>query len=84
MKFVNVRELSARLTKIISEEIEKKGERIGITKRGKPVAIMVPYSDRYEKVRFLLDEFSDFAKENNLKEEDLLKALKRARIKVYG
>jgi len=82
MKFVNVRELSVRLTKIISEEIEKKGERITITKRGKPVAIMVPYSDRYERIRFLLDEFSNFAKENNLK-EDLLEALKKVQTKVY-
>lgn len=83
MKFVNVREFSSTATKLLREEVEK-GERVVITKHGKPVGLIIPFSDKAAVAEALLQEAESLFRESGAKQADVLKALERARKKVYA
>ena len=83
MKFVNVREFSSTATKLLRDEVEK-GKRVVITKRGKPVGIIVPFTDKAAVAEALLEEAESLLKESGTTEADVLKALKKVRKKVYA
>ncbi len=83
MKFVNVREFSSTATKLLRDEVEK-GQRVVITKRGKPVGLIVPFSDKAAVAEALLEEAESLLKESGITESDVLKTLKKVRKKVYA
>lgn len=83
MKFVNVRELSSTATKLLREDVEK-GERVVITRRGKPVGIIIPYRDKAAVAEALLEEAEALLKDSGITEAGLQKALKKIREKVYA
>lgn len=83
MKFVNVRELSSSATKLLREDVEK-GEKVVITRRGKPVGIIIPYRDKVAIAEALLEEAEALLKDSGITEADLQRALKKVREKVYA
>jgi len=83
MKFVNVREFSSSATKLLRDDVEK-GQRVVITKRGKPVGLIIPFKDKIAVAEALLEEADALLKESGLKEVDLLKTLEKVREKVYA
>jgi len=83
MKFVNVREFSSTATKLLRDDVEK-GNKVIITKRGKPVGIIIPFKDKMAVAEALLEEAESLLKENGITESDALKALAKARKKVYA
>ena len=58
MKFVNVREFSSSATKLLRDDVEK-GQRVVITRRGKPVGLIIPFTDKIAVAEALLEE-ADF------------------------
>ena len=83
MKFVNVREFSATATKLLRDDVEK-GNRVIITKRGKPVGLIIPFKDKAAVAEALLEEAESLLRESGTTEADALKALAKARKKVYA
>lgn len=83
MKFINVRELSSSVTKLLREDVEK-GERVVITRRGKPVGIIIPYRDKVAIAEALLEEAEAMLKDSGITEADLQRTLKKVREKVYA
>jgi prevent-host-death family protein len=83
MKFVNVREFSATATKLLRDDVEK-GNRVIITKRGKPVGLIIPFKDKAAVAEALLEEAESLLKESGTTEAEALKALAKARKKVYA
>lgn len=83
MRFVNVREFSATATKLLREEVER-GEKVVITKWGKPVGLIVPFKDKIAVAEALLEEAGALLKESGITERDVLKALESVRKKVYA
>jgi prevent-host-death family protein len=83
MKFVNVREFSSSATKLLRDDVEK-GQRVVITKRGKPVGLIIPFKDKIAVAEALLEEADSLLKESGLAEADVLKMLKKVREKVYA
>lgn len=45
MKFVNGRKFSSTATKLLRDDVEK-GNKVIITKRGKPVGLIIPFTDK--------------------------------------
>ena len=74
MKFVNVREFSSTVTKILRDEVEK-GEKVVITRRGKPVGLVIPFKDKVAVAEALLEEAQTLLKESRITQTDVLKAL---------
>lgn len=83
MKFVNVREFSSTATKLLRDDVEK-GNKVIITKRGKPVGIIIPFKDKVAVAEALLEEAESLLKESGTMESDVLKALEKARKRVYA
>ena len=83
MKFVTVREFSATATKLLRDDVEK-GNRVIITKRGKPVGLIIPFKDKAAVAEALLEEAESLLRESGTTEADALKALAKARKKVYA
>jgi prevent-host-death family protein len=83
MKFVNVREFSSSATKLLRDDVEK-GQRVVITKRGKPVGLIIPFKDKIAVAEALLEEADSLLKESGLAEADVLKMLEKVREKVYA
>jgi len=82
MKFVNVREFSSTATKLLRDEVEK-GERVVITRRGKPVGLIIPFTDKAAVAEALLEEAESLLKESGVTEAAVLKTLENVRKKVY-
>ena len=83
MKFVNVREFSSTATKLLRDQVEK-GERVVITKRGKPVGLIIPFTDKVAVAEALLEEAENLLKESGVTEAAVLKTLANVRKKVYA
>jgi len=83
MKFVNVREFSSTATKLLRDEVEK-GERVVITRRGKPVGLIIPFKDKAAVAEALLEEAETLLKESGLTEAAVLKSLEDVRKRVYA
>lgn len=83
MKFVNVREFSSSATKLLRDDVEK-GVKVVITRRGKPVGLIIPFKDKIAVAEALLEEADALLKESGIKEVDLLKTLEKVREKVYA
>lgn len=83
MKFVNVREFSSTATKLLRDDVEK-GNKVIITKRGKPVGLIIPFTDKVAVAEALFEEAEYLLKEIGTTESDVLKALEKARKKVYA
>ncbi len=83
MKFVNVREFSSSATKLLRDDVEK-GVKVVITRRGKPVGLIIPFKDKIAVAEALLEEADALLKESGFKEVDLLKTLEKVREKVYA
>ncbi|MBI5379637.1 MAG: type II toxin-antitoxin system prevent-host-death family antitoxin [Nitrospirae bacterium] len=83
MRFVNVREFSSTATKLLREEVEK-GEKVVITKRGKPVGLIIPFKDKIAVAEALLEEAGSLLKESGITEVDILKALETVRKRAYA
>ena len=83
MKFVNVREFSSIATKLLRDDVEK-GNKVIITKRGKPVGLIIPFTDKVAVAEALIEEAEYLLKESGTTESDVLKALEKARKKVYA
>ncbi len=85
MRFVSIREFRDKASQILKEEISKDGKII-ITKRGKPFAVVSPFTK--DDVKLVLAETLDDAKkileDADINEEELLKKLENVREKVYG
>lgn len=82
MKFVNVREFSSSATRLLRDDVEK-GERVIITKRGKPVGLIIPFKDKAAVAEALLEEAEFLLKESRIMEPDILRMLEKVREKVY-
>ena len=83
MKFVNVREFSSSATKLLRDDVEK-GEKVIITRRGKPVGLIIPFKDKMAVAEALLEEAESLLKKSGIIEADVLKALEKVREKVYA
>lgn len=83
MKFVNVREFSSTATKLLRDDVER-GEKVVITKRGKPVGLIIPFKDKMAVAEALLEEADSLLKECGLTENDVLRALEKIRARVYA
>ncbi len=83
MKFVNVREFSSSATKLLRDDVEK-GEKVVITRRGKPVGLIIPFKDKMAVAEALLEEAESLLKESGIIEADVLKTLEKVREKVYA
>lgn len=64
MKTVGTYELKGNLSKLL-ERVER-GERFTITRRGKPIAVLVPPAAEKPDVRKVIEEFKNFAKGRSL------------------
>lgn len=84
MKFVNVRELSTSATKILKEDIEAKGERVVITRRGKPIGLLVSFKDKVAVAEAMLQEAENLLKESKIKKQDVLDELESLRKRIYA
>lgn len=83
MKFVNVREFSSGATKLLRDDVER-GEKVVITRRGKPVGLIIPFKDKTAVAEALLEEAGSLLKDSGINEDDVLKALEKVREKVYA
>ena len=83
MKFVNVREFSSSATKLLRDDVER-GEKVIITRWGKPVGLIIPFKDKMAVAEALLEEAEFLLKESGIIEADVLKALGKVREKVYA
>ena len=83
MKFVNVREFSSTATRLLRDEVEK-GERVVITRRGKPVGLIIPFKDKAAVAEAMLEEAETLLKESGVTESNVLKTLAQVRKKVYA
>ena len=83
MKFVNVREFSSSATKLLRDDVER-GEKVIITRRGKPVGLIIPFKDKMAVAEALLEEAESLLKKSGIIEADVLKALEKVREKVYA
>jgi len=83
MKFVNVREFSSSATKLLRDDVER-GEKVIITRRGKPVGLIIPFKDKMAVAEALLEEAESLLKGSGIIEADVLKALEKVREKVYA
>ena len=85
MRFVSIREFRDKASQILKEEISKDGK-IVITKRGKPFAVVSPFTK--DDIKLVLAEALDNAKkileDADINEEELLDKLENVREKVYG
>ena len=64
MKTVGTYELKGNLSKLL-ERVER-GERFTITRRGKPIAVLIPPAPERPDVRKVIEEFKEFAKGRSL------------------
>ena len=69
----------AQLQQNSSETMWKKGNKVIITKRGKPVGLIIPFTDKVAVAEALLEEAESLLKESGTMESDVLKALEKAR-----
>jgi len=76
MKFINVREFSSTATKLLRDDVER-GEKVVITKRGKPVGLIIPFKDKIAVAEALLEEAGYLLKESGITEVDVLKVIER-------
>lgn len=85
MRFVSIREFRDKTSKILREEISKDG-RVVITKRGKPFAVVGPFTKEDIKLALAaaLDDARKILESADIKEDEMLKALENVRKKVYG
>jgi len=85
MRFVSIREFRDKTSKILREEIGKK-EKIIITKRGKPFAVVSPFTKDDIKLALAtaLDDACKILESADIKEDELLKTLENVKEKVYG
>lgn len=85
MRFVSIREFRDKASKILKDEIDKEGK-IVITKRGKPFAVISPFTKDDVKLALAaaLDDARKILESADIKEDELLKALENLRKKVYG
>jgi len=77
VKFVGVREFKQNAVKYLNEGIE-----IVIMKRKKPIARLVPVREKTAEMVFL--EIGRVLNEAGISEKEVLKALDRARLEIYG
>lgn len=77
MKFIGVREFKQDVVKYLHEESE-----IVVMKRKKPIARLTPIRENTPEV--LLLEIGRVLSEAGVSKEEALKALERARRKIYG
>lgn len=82
MKFVNVREFATTATRLLKENVEK-GEKVVITRHGKPVGFLIPYTDKVAVAEILLEEAESLLKDSGITEVDLQESLKRVRERLY-
>lgn len=85
MRFISIREFRDKTSKILRDEIGKK-EKIVITKRGKPFAVVSPFTKDDVKLALAstLDDARKILESADIKEDELLKTLENVRKKVYG
>lgn len=83
MKFVNVREFSSTATKLLRDDVER-GEKVVITRRGKPVGLIIPFKDKAAVAEALLEEAEALLKESGITEASALKSLENVRKKIYA
>lgn len=85
MRFISIREFRDKASKILKDEIDKEGK-IVITKRGKPFAVISPFTKDDVKLALAaaLDDARKILESADIKEDELLKALENVRKKVYG
>ena len=83
MKFVNIREFSSSATKLLRDDVER-GEKVIITRRGKPVGLLIPFKDKMAVAEVLLEEAESLLKGSGIIKADVLKALEKVREKVYA
>jgi len=83
MKFVNIREFSSSATRLLKDDVEK-GEKVVITRRGKPVGLIIPFKNRMAVAEALLEEAESLLKESGITENEVLKDLAKVREKVYA
>ena len=85
MRFISIREFRDKTSKILRDEIGKK-EKIVITKRGKPFAVVSPFTKDDIKLALAaaLDDARQILESADVKEDELLKRLENVRKKVYG
>ncbi len=84
MRFVSVRELRENVTGLLRQDIEKRRGRVIVTRRGKPVAAIVPFSAKGEMARILLEEAGTLFRSAGVGKRDVLEALEEVRLKVHG
>jgi antitoxin (DNA-binding transcriptional repressor) of toxin-antitoxin stability system len=77
MKFVGVREFKQDVVKYLNQ-----GSEIVVMKRKKPIARLVPV--REKTAEMVLLEIGRVLNEAGISEKEALKALDRARQKIYG
>jgi antitoxin (DNA-binding transcriptional repressor) of toxin-antitoxin stability system len=77
MKFVGVREFKQDVIKYLNE-----GNEIVVMKRKKPIARLTPL--KKDSPEIILLEIGRVLSEAGLSPQDALKALDRARLKIYG
>ncbi|MBI4688735.1 MAG: type II toxin-antitoxin system Phd/YefM family antitoxin [Nitrospirae bacterium] len=83
MKFVNIREFSSSATRLLRDDVEK-GERVIITRRGKPVGLMLSFKDKAAIADALLEEAGTLLRDIGIKERDVLRTLEKVREKIYA
>jgi prevent-host-death family protein len=85
MRFISIREFRDKTSKILRDEIGKK-EKIIITKRGRPFAVVSPFTKDDIKLALAaaLDDARQILESGDIKEDELLKRLENVRKKVYG
>ncbi len=84
MRFISIREFRDKTSKILREEMGKK-EKIVITKRGKPFAVVSPFTkdDIKMVLAAALDDARQILESGDIKEDELLERLENVRKKVY-
>ncbi len=84
MRFISIREFRDKASKILKEEVGR-DSRIVITKRGKPFAVVSPFTKEGVKqaIATALDDARKILEDADIKEDEILKALENVRKKVY-
>jgi prevent-host-death family protein len=77
MDSVGTYELKGNLSKLL-ERVER-GERITITRRGKPIAVLVPPPAEKPDVRKVIEEFKAFAKGRSLGDVSIRELIEEGR-----
>jgi antitoxin (DNA-binding transcriptional repressor) of toxin-antitoxin stability system len=77
MKFVGVREFKQDVVKYLNE-----GNEIVVMKRKKPIARLIPIEENSPEI--ILLEIGRVLEEAGVSQRDALKALDRARKRIYG